>query len=114
MAWADFLHPEFVAEPYWWEAYRPASGELVDLPREARVAIVGGGYAGLATALELARHGVEAGVLEGGALGGGARPRDGGVGGGGGASWEEGFPAPAPNHTPRGAGASAAHPPPPA
>ena len=23
MARADFLHPDFVAEPYWWEAYRP-------------------------------------------------------------------------------------------
>ena len=48
MARADFLHPDFVAEPYWWEAYRPASGELAEVPREARVAIVGGGYAGLA------------------------------------------------------------------
>src|SRR5690242_1833239 len=49
MARADFLHPDFVAEPYWWEAYRPTSGELAEMPREARVAIVGAGYAGLAT-----------------------------------------------------------------
>ena len=69
---ADFLHPDFVAEPYWWEAYRPASGELADLPRNARVAIVGAGYAGLATALELSRHGVEAVILERGVLGIGA------------------------------------------
>src|SRR4051812_2607282 len=78
MAWAVFLHPVFVAEPYWWEAYRPASGELVDLPRDSRVAIVGAGYAGLATALELARHGVEAVVLERGVLGIGASTRNGG------------------------------------
>jgi glycine/D-amino acid oxidase-like deaminating enzyme len=42
------------------------------------VAIVGGGYAGLAAALELARHGVEAVVLEAGALGVGASTRNGG------------------------------------
>ena len=78
MARSDILHPDFVAEPYWWEAYRPASGALVDVPREARVAIVGGGYAGLAASLELARHGVDAVVLEKGALGIGASTRNGG------------------------------------
>jgi glycine/D-amino acid oxidase-like deaminating enzyme len=78
MARADFLHPDFVAEPYWWEAYRPTSGALAEVPREARVAIVGGGYAGLATALELARHGVDSVVLERSALGIGASTRNGG------------------------------------
>src|SRR3954452_8986464 len=78
MARADFLHPDFVAEPYWWEAYRPESGALTEVPREARVAIVGTGYAGLATALELARHGVGSVVLERGALGIGASTRNGG------------------------------------
>ena len=48
------------------------------MPREARVAIVGAGYAGLATALELARHGVDAVVLERGVLGIGASTRNGG------------------------------------
>ena len=74
----DIFHPDFAPEPYWWQAYRPASGELQDVPREARVAIVGGGYAGLAASLELARHGVEAVVLEAGALGVGASTRNGG------------------------------------
>ena len=78
MARADFLHPDFVAEPYWWEAYRPESGALTEVPREARVAIVGAGYAGLATALELSRHGVDAVVLERGVLGIGASTRNGG------------------------------------
>src|SRR6185437_2035672 len=54
------------------------TGDLADVPREARVAIVGGGYAGLAAALELARLGVEAVVLERGALGVGASTRNGG------------------------------------
>jgi glycine/D-amino acid oxidase-like deaminating enzyme len=74
----DIFHRQFSAAPYWWEAYRPTSGELVPVPREARVAIVGGGYAGLATALELARHGVDAVVLERGELGVGASTRNGG------------------------------------
>src|SRR5579872_1099293 len=74
----DIFHPDFVPEPYWWQAYRPAAGELAEVPKEARVAIVGGGYAGLAAALELARHGVDGVVLERGALGVGASTRNGG------------------------------------
>ena len=60
----DIFHPDFKPEPYWWEAYRPATGELAEVPREVRVAIVGGGYAGLATAIELRKHGIEAVVIE--------------------------------------------------
>jgi glycine/D-amino acid oxidase-like deaminating enzyme len=47
------------------------------------VAIVGGGYAGLSTALELARHGIDAVVLEAGELGFGASTRNGGAVSGG-------------------------------
>jgi len=61
---SDIFHPEFQPRPYWWEAYELTSGELADVPKEARVAIVGGGYAGLAAALELAKQGVDAVVLE--------------------------------------------------
>ena len=50
---------------------------LVSVPREAR-AIVGGGYAGLAAALEFSKHGIAAVVLERGALGVGASTRNGG------------------------------------
>src|ERR1051326_3895194 len=78
MARDGLFHPDFQPRPYWWEAYAPTAGELAELPAEARVAIVGGGYAGLATALELARHGIEAVVLERGALGVGASTRNGG------------------------------------
>jgi glycine/D-amino acid oxidase-like deaminating enzyme len=74
----SIFHPDFQPRPYWWEAYTPTSGELVDVPREAPVAIVGGGYAGLSAALELAKQGVEAVVLERGALGVGASTRNGG------------------------------------
>src|SRR5882724_5952328 len=74
----DIFHRDFTPTPFWWEAYAPSAGELRDVPREARVAIVGGGYAGLAAALELAKHGVAAVVLEQGALGIGASTRNGG------------------------------------
>lgn len=40
------------------------------MPRAARVAIGGAGYAGLSAALELAKHGVDGVVLERCALGG--------------------------------------------
>lgn len=79
----DILHRDFVPEPYWWEAYRPAAGELAEVPREARVAIVGGGYAGLSTALELAKQGIGAVVLEANELGVGASTRNGGAVSGG-------------------------------
>jgi glycine/D-amino acid oxidase-like deaminating enzyme len=80
---SDIFHPDFAPLPYWWEAYRPTADGLVEVPRSARVAIVGGGYAGLSTALELAKLGVEAVVLEAGELGSGASTRNGGAVSGG-------------------------------
>jgi glycine/D-amino acid oxidase-like deaminating enzyme len=53
------------------------------VPREARVAIVGGGYAGLSAALELAKNGIDAVVFEKGAFGEGASTRNGGAVSGG-------------------------------
>ena len=79
----DIFHRDFTPIPYWWEAYTPIAGELVDVPRTARVAIVGGGYAGLSTALELAKHGIDAVVLEAHELGFGASTRNGGAVSGG-------------------------------
>jgi glycine/D-amino acid oxidase-like deaminating enzyme len=75
---SDILHKDFKAMPYWWEAYKPAAGDLVDVPREARVVIVGGGYAGLSCAIELADAGIDACVLEAAELGAGASTRSGG------------------------------------
>jgi glycine/D-amino acid oxidase-like deaminating enzyme len=78
MPLSDILHKDFKAMPYWWEAYRPVAGDLVDVPRKARVAIVGGGYAGLSCAIELADSGVDVCVLEAAELGSGASTRSGG------------------------------------
>lgn len=77
------FHPDFKTSPFWWEAYRPAVGDPVAVPKAARVAIVGGGYAGLSAALELSKHGIDAVVFERGALGEGASTRNGGAVSGG-------------------------------
>jgi glycine/D-amino acid oxidase-like deaminating enzyme len=74
----DILHKDFKPTPYWWEAYKPVTGDLTDVPRTARVAIVGGGYAGLSCAIELADAGIEACVFESAELGAGASTRSGG------------------------------------
>ena len=78
MTQSEVLHPDFKPMPYWWEAYKPVAGDLVDVPRSARVVIVGGGYAGLSCAIELADSGVDACVLEAAELGAGASTRSGG------------------------------------
>jgi glycine/D-amino acid oxidase-like deaminating enzyme len=75
---SDILHRDFKAMPYWWEAYRPVAGDLVDVPRKARVVIAGGGYAGLSCAIELADSDIDACVLEAAELGAGASTRSGG------------------------------------
>jgi glycine/D-amino acid oxidase-like deaminating enzyme len=80
---SDILHKDFQATPYWWEEYRPVTGELADVPKTARVAIVGGGYAGLSCAIELADSGLDACVLEAAELGAGASTRSGGAVSGG-------------------------------
>src|SRR5271156_6883634 len=79
----DIFDRDFKPVPDGWEAYPPTAGDLVDVPRSARVAIVGGGYAGLSTALELAKHGIDAVVLEANELGFGASTRNGGAVSGG-------------------------------
>ncbi len=80
---AEILHPDFSPTPYWWEAYRPTAGDPAEVPRAARVAIVGGGYAGLSAALELAKHGIDAVVLDVNEPGFGASTRNGGAVSGG-------------------------------
>jgi glycine/D-amino acid oxidase-like deaminating enzyme len=79
----EIFAADFKPTPYWWEAYRPTAGELSEVPREARVAIVGGGYAGLSAALELAKHGIDAVVFEAREPGFGASTRNGGAVSGG-------------------------------
>jgi glycine/D-amino acid oxidase-like deaminating enzyme len=72
------FHPDFSPRPYWWEAYEPQALNPRDLPRTARVAVVGAGYAGLATALELAKQGIEAVVIDAAEPGFGASSRNAG------------------------------------
>ncbi|WP_086465394.1 NAD(P)/FAD-dependent oxidoreductase [Oceanibaculum nanhaiense] len=80
---ADIFADSFKAEPYWWEAARPTAALASTLPGATDVAIVGGGYAGLSTALELARNGTDVTVLEAEDLGWGASSRNGGMVSGG-------------------------------
>lgn len=70
--------PGFVERPYWWEAAPPVLRDAA-VPEEAEAAIIGGGIAGLSTALELARNGVRAVVLDREPIGWGASSRNGGA-----------------------------------
>ncbi|MBR0671705.1 NAD(P)/FAD-dependent oxidoreductase [Neoroseomonas soli] len=70
--------PGFVERPYWWEAAPPTLAEI-PLPDTAEVAIIGGGIAGLATALELGRNGIKALVIDREPIGWGASSRNGGA-----------------------------------
>jgi len=69
---------DFKEEPYWWEAFRPQAIGAA-LPARADVVVVGGGYAGLATARALADGGVQSVVLEAEDFGSGASTRSGGA-----------------------------------
>jgi glycine/D-amino acid oxidase-like deaminating enzyme len=77
------FHSSFKPKPYWWEAYTPQALPQTDLPKDVAVAIVGGGYAGLNAALELARSGVESIVLDAAEPGFGGSTRNGGLVSGG-------------------------------
>ena len=77
------FHPDFKPTPYWWEAWKPVDEHPTEVPSTTHVAIVGGGYAGLATALELAKQGIDCVVLEANAPGEGASTRNGGAVSGG-------------------------------
>lgn len=75
----DIFHPDFKAQPWWWEAWTPNNALSQDPPAKTDVVIVGAGYGGLSTALELRRNGIEATVLERGVFGIGASTRNGGM-----------------------------------
>jgi glycine/D-amino acid oxidase-like deaminating enzyme len=77
------FHADFQPRPYWWEAHEPKALAEIDLPKEARVVVVGAGYAGLNAALELDRAGLDCLVLDGNEPGFGGSTRNGGIVGGG-------------------------------
>jgi glycine/D-amino acid oxidase-like deaminating enzyme len=75
----DLRHPDFKAQPYWWDAFRPQQIEAASLPKRVDVAIVGGGYAGLSIARTLADLGASSVVFEAEDFGSGASTRSGGA-----------------------------------
>lgn len=79
----EIFHKDFKAQPFWWEAHRPSALPELTLPREARVVIVGAGYAGLSAALELTALGLDCLVLDVNEPGFGASTRNGGMVSGG-------------------------------
>lgn len=76
---AEIFAEDYKADvPYWWEDAPPApSGDV--LPKSVDVAVVGGGYAGLAAALTLSRLGRTVVVIEADLIGSGASTRNGGL-----------------------------------
>ncbi len=72
------LAPGFIERPFWWDA-APPTLRATEIPGQADVAIIGGGIAGLSTALELARGGVRPVVLDREPIGWGASSRNGGA-----------------------------------
>ena len=57
---ADIFHRDFKAAPWWWEWWHPSNELSQDPPLKTDVLVVGAGYGGLSTALELRRNGIEA------------------------------------------------------
>ena len=76
---SEIFHRDFKQSPFWWEAFSPTAGEIIDIPQYSQVVIVGGGYCGLASALQLNDLGIECCVLEAKEPGSGASTRSGGL-----------------------------------
>jgi glycine/D-amino acid oxidase-like deaminating enzyme len=71
--------PEDLAASLWWAGLQPPDISPALLPPRADVAVIGGGYTGLAAARALARRGTEVVVLERETIGCGASGRNGGM-----------------------------------
>ncbi len=74
------LNPDFERRPFW-QATMPALPDRSGrpLPDSADVVVIGGGYAGINAARELARRGVKVTLVEANTLGWGASTRNGGI-----------------------------------
>src|SRR5436305_11005287 len=75
---SNVFAPGFVERPFWWESAAPHL-RSPDIPSRADVVVIGGGIAGLSTALELGRNGVDVVVLDRDPIGWGASSRNGGA-----------------------------------
>ena len=65
---------------YWHDTVKMPTGEILnDLPSSIDLAVIGSGIPGLASARQLARHGISVIVLEAEMIGGGASSRNGGM-----------------------------------
>lgn len=71
---------DFAETPFWWTGWDPRKSEYGRhlVPADSEVVVVGGGYAGLSCALELASHGKQVTVLDAQVPGIGASTRNGG------------------------------------
>lgn len=76
---AEVFHPGFSPTPYWWDEVVPDRRDGSAPEGDWDVVVVGGGYAGLSTALELSRNGSSVAVLDSGALANGASTRNSGA-----------------------------------
>ena len=74
----SLFHPDYKAEPYWWEAARPGTNHASDLPTQTEIFVIGSGYSGLSAALELSREGRNVTIVDALALGEAASSRNGG------------------------------------
>jgi len=75
---ATLPNRDFKTSPLWWEECPPQAPEAPPLPSRCDVAVVGGGYAGLSAAIELARGGASVTLLEAEAFGQNASGRNSG------------------------------------
>ncbi|MGD0381204.1 MAG: FAD-dependent oxidoreductase [Acidimicrobiales bacterium] len=73
------LTASYRARPYWWDGVDLPQAGPARLPATADVAVVGGGYTGLAAAMEIARAGRHVVVLDRDDIGAGASSRNGGM-----------------------------------
>jgi glycine/D-amino acid oxidase-like deaminating enzyme len=80
MATTPPLNPDYERRPLWHATMPPMPDRRErPLPAETEVVVIGGGYAGIDAARELARRGVAVTLLEAHALGWGASTRNGGI-----------------------------------